>query len=100
MWSGTAQQAEPLACLAQDSAPKPKDANVKIFSTSEKSAYVKSFSGFATESSILSKAKELSDELKADGIEASTTFFFALYDGELCAMAVLLLQAHALADSS
>lgn len=65
----------------QDSAPKPTDANVKIFSTSEKSAYVKSFSGFATESSILSKAKELSEELKADGIEASTTFFFALYDG-------------------
>ncbi|KAK9835527.1 hypothetical protein WJX74_002394 [Apatococcus lobatus] len=65
----------------EESAPKPTDANVKIFSTGEKSAYVKSFSGFATESSILSAAKDLSEELSKDGIETSTTFFFALYDG-------------------
>ncbi len=65
----------------QESAPKPTDANIKVFSTGEKSAYVKSFGGFATESSILSTAKSLSEELKADGIETSTTFFFALYDG-------------------
>ena len=65
----------------QDSAPKPTDANIKVISAPGGEAYVKTFSGFATQASILKTAKTFSEELKADGVESGSTFFFALYDG-------------------
>ena len=74
----------------QDQPPKPKDENLKIKEYEQVTVFVRSFGGFATESSILNELNALHEELISDKEDFDDEWVFvAVYDP-----AVKLLNRH------
>ncbi len=62
---------KPLPAVQKDT-PQPADADIKIVDFKEIKVYVRTFSGFATESTILDNAHSLFDTLKDDDQDFDT----------------------------
>lgn len=74
----------------QDEPPKPEDENLKIIEYPETTVFVRTFGGFATESTILNEATALHEELVSDKEEFEDQWVFvAVYDS-----AIKLLNRH------
>ena len=66
---------------SQDSPPTPRDRAIGIVNTDDSTLYVSSFSGFATEQTILQEAAKLASDLEDAGKEIDKDYFdFASYD--------------------
>jgi len=65
----------------QEEAPEPNDEEVEVTDFPEVSVYVRTFGGFASESSVLNEVKALHEELNKDKVEfEDDVAYVAVYD--------------------